>query len=100
MASPGNQPLPARSPPHRHPALLQESHRESSKWVKRQDPYLKSFYWQEGYGAFSVSPSHVPAVRDYIVNQETHHHQEAFKAEYRRLLRKYEIEYAEPEIWD
>jgi len=80
--------------------LVKELKRESSKWIKRLDPNLENFYWQGGYGAFSISPSHVPVVRRYIANQEAHHQRETFKDEYRRLLRKYEIDYTEPEIWD
>src|SRR5207249_1109194 len=39
--------------------FLRELKRESSKWVKEQDPQLADFHWQGGYGAFSVSPAHV-----------------------------------------
>lgn len=45
----------------------------SSKYMKTLSPELKDFYWQDGYGAFSVNPSQVSIVRDYIFNQEMHH---------------------------
>ena len=59
--------------------LLQELKRESSKFVKELDPALKIFYWQSGYGAFSVSSSEVSDVIAYIENQEEHHKHESFK---------------------
>ncbi len=74
--------------------------RESSKWIKTIDPALALFYWQTGYGAFSVSPSHVMAVKKYIANQEAHHHSESFQDEYRRICRKYGVEIDERYVWD
>src|SRR5437016_542020 len=53
--------------------FLQELKRDSSKWVKAESSSLSSFYWQGGYGAFSISPSHVEPVKTYIANQEEHH---------------------------
>ncbi|HMF17765.1 MAG TPA: IS200/IS605 family transposase [Gemmataceae bacterium] len=50
--------------------LVKELKRESSKWLKTKAPDLIDFYWQNGYGAFSVSPAHVEALRKYIANQE------------------------------
>jgi REP element-mobilizing transposase RayT len=51
--------------------------RESSKWIKTLDPALNTFYWQNGYGAFSMSPTHVENVKKYISNQEQHHRKES-----------------------
>ena len=39
--------------------LVREIKRDSSKWVKTQEPSLSQFHWQDGYGAFSISPGHV-----------------------------------------
>jgi REP element-mobilizing transposase RayT len=80
--------------------LVKELKRQSSIWLKSRDPELQGFYWQEGYGVFSVSPSHLSAVRSYIQNQKEHHKTELFQDEYRRILRKYEIEYDERYVWD
>ena len=66
--------------------LVRDLKRESSKWIKTKSPALGSFYWQQGYGAFSVSPSHVEALRGYIANQEEHHRRETFQDEFRRLM--------------
>ena len=53
----------------------------SSRWMGR------GFSWQEGYGAFSVSPSQVPVVKKYIQNQEEHHRKRDFEQEFVTLLR-------------
>jgi len=74
--------------------------KESSKWVKRKDPSLKDFYWQEGYGAFGTIPDRLAALRRYIANQEEHHKKESFEDEYRRLLKAYNVKYDERYVWD
>jgi putative transposase len=78
--------------------LVKELKRESSQWLKTKG--LSSFYWQNGYGAFSISPSHIDALREYIQNQEEHHRTESFQDEFRRLLEKYEVEFDERYVWD
>ena len=50
-------------------ALMQNVKTESSKWVKANGFCTSPFAWQEGYGAFSYSKSHVPAVTRYVQNQ-------------------------------
>jgi len=80
--------------------LVRELKRESSKSLKTKSPDLRSFYWQSGYGAFSISPSHVEALKRYIANQEEHHGKEAFQDEFRRLLKKYGVAYDERYVWD
>ena len=62
----------------------------SSKWMSEQG---KDFSWQEGYGAFSVSSSHLDQVIRYIQNQEAHHRKSSFEEEFRALLRKHGVEY-------
>lgn len=80
--------------------LVAEIKRESSKWIKAKDATLSDFYWQGGYGIFSISPGHVDKLRNYIANQESHHRHESFQDEYRRLLEKYGVEYDERYVWD
>jgi len=80
--------------------LVQELKRESSKWLKEQSSDLAAFYWQSGYGAFSISPGHVEALTAYIKNQEEHHRKESFQDEFRRLLRLYAIDFDEKYVWD
>ena len=80
--------------------LVKELKRESSKWLKTKDPSLADFQWQNGYGAFSVSPGHVGILQDYIANQEEHHRAETFQDEFRRILKKYRLEWDERYVWD
>lgn len=80
--------------------LLRELKRDSSKWIKEQSHKLSTFHWQAGYRAFSVSPSHVPALKRYIAEQETHYRRESFQDEFRRLCRKYGVEIDERYVWD
>nr|AFI78504.1 transposase IS200-family protein [uncultured bacterium ws156A7] len=80
--------------------LIRELKRESSKWVKSESPGLTMFQWQNGYGAFSISPSHVEDLKRYIANQVEHHKTETFQDEFRRLCRKYGIEIDERHVWD
>jgi putative transposase len=80
--------------------LVKELKRDSSQWAKSMTPELRDFYWQNGYGAFSVSPGHVEDLRAYIANQDEHHRQESFQEEFRRLLTKYGLEWDERYVWD
>ena len=49
--------------------------KSANDWLRARDPQSANFYWQGGYGAFSVSQSAVEEVRQYIRNQRTHHEQ-------------------------
>jgi putative transposase len=80
--------------------LIRDIKKASSSMLHDRSPQLRRFAWQSGYGAFSISPSHVPALMRYIENQEEHHKTETFQDEFRRLLRKYGIEYDERYVWD
>ena len=71
----------------------------SSRWAGEKWQQRRSFAWQLGYGAFSISKSHIPAVLSYIHNQERHHRKMTFQEEFIRFLKKYEIEYDERYIW-
>ena len=79
-------------------ALAQNVKTESSKWIKSQN-LSPSFAWQEGFGGFSYSKSHVPNVIRYIQNQEAHHKKQNFLDEYRQLLNLFEIEWDEQYIF-
>jgi putative transposase len=80
--------------------LLRELKRESSKWIKIEAPKLDDFSWQGGYGVFSVSPSHLELLIEYIRNQEEHHRKETYQDEFRRLCRLYGVELDERYVWD
>ncbi len=74
--------------------------RESSKFVKTLGPTFADFYWQRGYGMFSVSPTHRNDVETYIRNQEEHHRKKTYQEEFRSFLKRYGIEYDEGYVWD
>ena len=78
--------------------VVEELKKESSKWAKQ---YVHpAFYWQNGYGAFSVSPSAVDDVRRYIETQAEHHRVRTFQDEFRELLRRHGMEWDERYLWD
>jgi putative transposase len=80
--------------------LVREIKRDSSKWIKENNSKLQEFHWQAGYGAFSISPSHVDALVRYIENQEEHHRTVSFQDEFRRICKKYRVEIDERYVWD
>ena len=80
--------------------LLEEVKSHSSKWIKTKDISLNNFYWQDGYGAFSVNPAQTERVIAYIENQHEHHRKKDFQNEYRAYLKKYNVEYDERYVWD
>ena len=80
--------------------VIEEVKKNSSKWIKTKGTEYKNFYWENGYGAFSVSQSKVDRVKSYIAKQKIHHKKKDFKEEYLQLLKKYEIEYDERYVWD
>jgi REP element-mobilizing transposase RayT len=72
--------------------MLQLIKTNSSKWMnERPDIAPRSFAWQKGYGAFSVSESQIPEVRRYIQNQEQHHRKMSFQEEFEELLKRHGI---------
>jgi hypothetical protein len=80
--------------------LLEELKKQSSKWIKTQGNAYSNFYWQDGYGVFSVNPTQIDMVVDYIKNQEEHHKTLSFQDELRVFLKKYNVEYDERYIWN
>lgn len=79
--------------------LVEDIKRHSSRWIKTKDPHYKTFSWQAGYGAFSVSPSLHDKTKQYILNQEVHHKKMTFKEEYLLFLKEYGIDYKEEYLW-
>jgi putative transposase len=80
--------------------LVEHLKTSSSLWLKTQSPDLAHFAWQRGYGVFSVGPSDLPALKQYIASQEQHHQKYTFQDELRALLTKYEIAFDERYLWD
>jgi putative transposase len=74
--------------------MLQLIKTNSSKWMNdRPGVTARSFAWQAGYAAFSVSASQIPQVRKYILNQEEHHRKMSFREELVELLKRHGIPY-------
>lgn len=80
--------------------LLEELKKSSSKWIKTKGEKYSNFYWQDGYGIFSVNPTQVDVVTRYIENQKKHHQKLTFKEELLAFLEKYGVEYDERYLWD
>ncbi|KGO82509.1 IS200/IS605 family transposase [Flavobacterium beibuense] len=79
--------------------LLQDIKRNSSLWINQKGFITGKFEWQEGYGAFSYSKSHVENVINYIHKQEEHHKKQSFREEYLEFLKKFDIDYNEKYIF-
>jgi len=71
----------------------------TSGWIHKTFPDLREFYWQEGYAAFSISPSMLLQVKRYIRSQQKHHKKLTFKQELIALLKRHGVQYDERYIW-
>lgn len=71
----------------------------SSRWIKERWPERRSFSWQGGYGAFTVSESNRGAVIQYIQGQEQHHQRISYQEEFLALLKKHGVEFDERYVW-
>ena len=80
--------------------LNEELKTHSSKWIKTKGQSYQKFYWQNGYGGFSIHLGQVDVLKDYISTQEEHHKELSFQDEYRVLLKEYDIDYDERYVWD
>jgi putative transposase len=78
--------------------VLRDTKTGSSRWI-HDTMNIRSFAWQEGYGAVTVSPSDVPRVRRYIACQEEHHRKKTFQEEYREILLESGIPFDERYLW-
>jgi REP-associated tyrosine transposase len=72
--------------------VMRELEKASSAWV-HDEIGRRSFTWQEGYAAFTVSATAREAVRQYIARQEEHHRTKSFRDELVEMLKKAGIEY-------
>ena len=80
--------------------LIRDVKNNSSNFINDNKWIRGKFEWQEGYGAFSYSHSHIQNVYNYIMNQEAHHKRKTFKEEYLEYLEKFEIEYDKRYLFD
>jgi REP element-mobilizing transposase RayT len=77
--------------------VVRQMKRGSSAWIHRHG--VRKFERQAGYGAFTVSPSQVSRVTQYIANQVAHHRKKTFEEEYLELLRLSGVEFDERYVW-
>ena len=80
--------------------LVRDIKNNSSNFINDHKFVKGKFSWQDGYGAFSYSHSHIGTVYDYILNQEKHHKKITFKEEYLEFLKKFEVEYDEKYLFE
>ncbi len=80
--------------------LVRDIKNNSTKFINERKFVRGKFSWQDGYGAFSYSHSHIGKVYNYILNQEKHHKKKTFKEEYFEFLRKFEIEHNKNYLFD
>jgi len=65
---------------------------ESSHWINKNSITKNKFEWADEYFGVSISESHLPRVREYIMNQEHHHKTKTWQEEYDELIEKYGFE--------
>ena len=87
----------ALSKNHSIAEVAYEVKRSSSKWIKTQGPKYKKFFWQSGYGAFSVPHSNVDLVARYIADQEEHHRARTFTEELREFIDRHGLHWHDEE---
>ena len=73
--------------------IIEQVKSGSSNWLNEKKYIAGKFNWQDGYGAFRYSKSHIDKVVKYILNQPEHHKKQSFREEYLSFLDKFEIDY-------
>lgn len=80
--------------------LVRDIKNNSSNFINHRHLVRGRFRWQEGYGAFSYSHSHIERVYNYILHQEEHHKKKNFRKEYLDLLESYQVMYDNKYLFD
>jgi putative transposase len=80
--------------------LVRDIKNNSTNFINKNNFVQGKFSWQEGYGAFSYSHSHIDNVYNYILNQEEHHKKKTFREEYLDFLKKFKIDYDEKYLFN
>lgn len=83
---------------HRLDYFMRDLKADSSQWVHREIG-KKTFGWQKGYAAISVSPSNLLGVARYVRTQAEHHRRQTFKEELVEILKASGIQYDEQFLW-
>jgi REP element-mobilizing transposase RayT len=79
---------------------VKELKRRTTLFINTKGLIRGKFNWQNGYGAFSYSRSHIGRVHNYIARQEEHHARKSFREEYIEFLSKYDIEFDKRYLFD
>ncbi len=87
-------------PIHSLSDLMQRIKGKSSKWINQKRFTKSKFFWQPGYGGFSVSESQIDKVKTYIRNQGEHHKRKTFQEKFVEMLEKHKIDYDSEYIWN
>ena len=82
------------------PDFVKEIKVESNEFITNKKWVKGKFNWQDGYGVFSYSHSHIDRVIKYVLNQEEHHRKKTFREEYLELLQKFEIPFEEKYLFE
>ena len=80
--------------------MIEQVKTSTSKWIKGKGAAYRGFYWQAGYGVFSVSESKKEDVLRYIENQEQHHKRQTFQDEFRKMCERHGLSIDERYVWD
>jgi len=80
--------------------LVREIKKSTNDFIKNEKLSKFKFNWQEGFGAFSYSHSHLDNVIHYIMQQKEHHKKKTFKEEYVEFLKKFNVEYNDEYLCD
>ena len=81
-------------------SLMKDVKKDSSAWIKTKGKEFANFYWQDGYGAFSVGAKELHGVKKYIASQKEHHRKRSFREELIEFLDEYGIQYDERYLWN
>jgi len=80
--------------------LVRDIKNNSTNFINENGFVKRKFCWQEGYGAFSYSHSHIERVYNYILNQKEHHRKKSFKKEYLDFLKKFDVDFNERYLFE
>ncbi len=80
-------------------SLMKDVKKDSSSWIKTKGRQFRNFHWQDGYGAFSIGRSEIPALKKYISGQKEHHRKRTFQEELIAFFDEYGIAYDERYLW-
>ena len=80
--------------------LVRDIKNNTSNYINKKKLVKGKFSWQEGYGVFSYTHSHIDKVYNYILNQEEHHKKYTFKEEYTKFLKDFQVEHDEKYLFD